>query len=84
MEPVGYPGGFWLPGNPPPAMIFFNQGGDTNTGTDLYQPLRFATFGNPPPPETNSVSGHATVNREIGILKCMTSDQCIFLSIYYF
>ena len=50
-------GVFWLPGNPP-AMIFFNQGDDTVTGTDPHQPLTFATFGNPL--ETNS--GYATEN----------------------
>ena len=41
---------------PPLAMIFFKSGGDTLTGTELHQPLKFATFGNPP--ETNS--GYAT------------------------
>ena len=50
-------GVFWLPGNPPPAMIFLNQGLTPLTGTGLHQPLKFATFG-PPPLETNS--GYAT------------------------
>ena len=36
------------PEPPPPAMIFFNHGGDTATGTDPHQPLIFAKFGNPP------------------------------------
>ena len=36
--------------------VFLNQGGDTHTGTDLHQPLKFATFVNPR--ETNS--GYAT------------------------
>ena len=51
--PVAYPGLFWLPGNPPPANIFFKVG---VWGTDLHQPLKFANFGNPR--ETNS--GYAT------------------------
>ena len=46
--PVAYPGAFSGCPEPPPAMIFFNEGGDTVTGTDLHQPLTFATFGNPP------------------------------------
>ena len=41
---------------PPPTMIFFNQRGDTVTGTDPDRPLTFATFGNPL--QTNS--GYAT------------------------
>ena len=44
-----------MPGNPP-AMIFFNEGSGTVTGTDLHQPLTFGSFGNPL--ETNS--GYAT------------------------
>ena len=27
--------------------VFFKSGGDTPTGTNLHQPLKFATFGNP-------------------------------------
>ena len=51
-------GVFWLPGNPPPlpAMIFFNQGGDTVTGTDLHLPLHLRVLETPL--ETNS--GYAT------------------------
>ena len=48
-------GGFWLPGNPP-GHNFFLIGCETLTCTDLHQPLRFVTFGNPP--ETSS--GYAT------------------------
>ena len=39
------------------GVCFLNQAGDILTGTDLHQPLKFATFGNLP--ETNS--GYATV-----------------------
>ena len=45
---VAYPGGFSGCRKPPPAMIVFIQGSDTVTGTDLHQPLTFATVGNPP------------------------------------
>ena len=45
---VAYPGGFSGCPETPPTMIFFNQGGDTVTGTDPDRPLTFATFGNPP------------------------------------
>ena len=48
-DTMAYPGGFsGCPETPPPAKIFFNQRGDTVTGTDPDRPLTFATFGNPP------------------------------------
>ena len=41
-------GGFLVARKPPPGHDFFlNQGGDILTGTDLHQPLKFATFENP-------------------------------------
>ena len=60
-QPVAYSGVFsGCPETPPPGHDFFyNQVGDTLTGTDLHQPLQFATFGNPP--DTNP--GYATDNR---------------------
>ena len=39
------------------VTVFLNQGGDTLTGTDIHQPLKWATFGRKNP-ETNS--GYAT------------------------
>ena len=49
-------GVFWLPGNPPRHVFFYIYPNDTLTSTDLHQPVKFVTFGNPP--ETNS--GYAT------------------------
>ena len=44
-----YPG-FFLVAINPPAKISLNQGFDTILhGTDLHQPLKFASFGTPPP-----------------------------------
>ena len=44
----GVSGGFLVARkSPPPAMIFLNQWGGSISGTDLHQPLKFATFGNP-------------------------------------
>ena len=66
LQSVAYLGGiFGCPETPPPAGFFLNHGGETLTGTNLHQPLTFATFGNPP--ETKS--GYATVN---GPLLCVT------------
>ena len=56
---------FWLPG-PPLDHDFFNQGGDTVTGTDRDRPLTFATFGNPL--QTNS--GYATANTHMNMTLC--------------
>ena len=41
-------GVFWLPGNPPRPWFFLNWRVYILTCTDLHQPLKFATFGNPP------------------------------------
>ena len=60
---VAYPGGFSGCPETPPAMIFFIQGGDTVTGTDLHQP--FTTFGNPPPTlDTPRVFGRTGVRKK--------------------
>ena len=61
-HPVAYPGGFLVAQKPPPpGHDFFKSRGDTLTGTDLHQPLKFATFRNPP--ETNS--GYATATHQL-------------------
>ena len=55
---VAYPGFFFCCPESPPWTRFNFKSGGYNTGTDLHQPLKFASFGPPPPPETNS--GYAT------------------------
>ena len=58
---MAYPGGFsGCPETPPGHDIFLIHPNGTLTGTDLHQPPKFVTFGNPP--ETNS--GYATEGGE--------------------
>ena len=46
---VAYPGGFsGCPETPPGHDFVLIYPNDTLTGTDLHQPLKFVTFGNPP------------------------------------
>ena len=71
VDPVAYPGFFGCPETPlhPRAGFFLSHGGDTLTGTNRQQPLKFATFGNPP--ETKS--GYAT-ETDLSVSPSMTTD----------
>ena len=80
LDTVAYPGFFFgCPETPPPpAKICFKIRGLIDTGNDLYQPLKFATFGYPL--KTNSGYATATIVpiMALRMLYCLTAvNPCV-------